>query len=144
MRAAPRESARCAPPRSLLDPPLSYRHTTVMWQGDRPIYLQIRDLIIARIIDSETGTQAPLPSVRALAGELDVNPLTVAKAYQELRSAGLVAARKGVGLYIEPGAAAALLASERAAFMATDWPRIRRRIDRLGLSAADLFAPQEA
>ena len=115
-----------------------------MWQGDRPIYLQIRDLIIARIIDSETGTRDPLPSVRALASELDVNPLTVAKAYQELRSAGLVAARKGVGLYIEPGAAVALLASERAAFMATDWPRIRRRIDRLGLSAADLFAAQEA
>ena len=115
-----------------------------MWQGDRPIYLQIRDLIIARIIDSETGTAAPLPSVRALASELAVNPLTVAKAYQELRSAGLVAARKGVGLYIEPGAAAALLASEREAFMATDWPRIRRRIDRLGLTAADLFEPAGA
>ena len=111
-----------------------------MWQGDRPIYLQIRDLIIARIIDSETGAAEPLPSVRALAGELAVNPLTVAKAYQELRAAGLVAARKGVGLYIEPGAAAALLASERAAFIATDWPRIRRRIDRLGLTASDLFA----
>ncbi len=114
-----------------------------MWQGDRPIYLQIRDLIVARIIDSETET-APLPSVRALAGELAVNPLTVAKAYQELRTAGLVAARKGVGLYIEPGAAAALLASERAAFIASDWPRIRRRIDRLGLNASDLFAPVEA
>ena len=110
-----------------------------MWQGDRPIYLQIRDLIIARIIDADS-IDAPLPSVRALAAELEVNPLTVAKAYQELRSSGLVAARKGVGLYIEPGAAAALLASEREAFMQTDWPRIRRRIDRLGLRAADLFA----
>ncbi len=115
-----------------------------MWQGDRPIYLQIRDLIVARIIDSDAGSAAPLPSVRALASELAVNPLTVAKAYQELRTAGLVAARKGVGLYIEPGAAAALLASERAAFIASDWPRIRRRIDRLGLSASDLFAPVEA
>lgn len=116
-----------------------------MWQGDRPIYLQIRDLIIARIIDADaTSIDAPLPSVRALAAELDVNPLTVAKAYQELRSAGLVAARKGVGLYIEPGAATALLASERAAFMQTDWPRIRRRIDRLGLTPADLFAAEDA
>lgn len=114
-----------------------------MWQGDRPIYLQIRDLIVARIIDSD-GVDAPLPSVRALAAELEVNPLTVAKAYQELRSAGLVAARKGVGLYIEVGAAATLLAAERAAFIHSDWPRIRRRIDRLGLTAADLFAPQEA
>lgn len=115
-----------------------------MWQGDRPIYLQIRDLIVARIIDAGTGIDAPLPSVRALAAELDVNPLTVAKAYQELRSAGLVAARKGVGLYIEVGAAATLLASERTAFIQRDWPRIRRRIDRLGLSPAELFAPQEA
>lgn len=115
-----------------------------MWQGDRPIYLQIRDMLIARIIDAGSGSDAPLPSVRALAAELDVNPLTVAKAYQELRSAGLVAARKGVGLYIEAGAAATLLASERAAFIETDWPGIRRRIDRLGLSPADLFAQQEA
>ncbi|MBV8972109.1 MAG: GntR family transcriptional regulator [Sphingomonadaceae bacterium] len=111
-----------------------------MWQGDRPIYLQIRDLIVARIIDGDAAATAPLPSVRALASELAVNPLTVAKAYQELRAAGLVAARKGVGLYVEPGAAAALLASERAAFLAGDWPRIRRRIDRLGLTPADLFA----
>jgi len=115
-----------------------------MWQGDRPIYLQIRDLIVARIIDADTDADTPLPSVRALAAELDVNPLTVAKAYQELRSSGLVAARKGVGLYIEPGAASILLASERAAFITTDWPRIRRRIDRLGLSPADLFAAQDA
>ncbi len=111
-----------------------------MWQGDRPIYLQIRDLIVARIIDGDERAAEPLPSVRALASELAVNPLTVAKAYQELRAAGLVAARKGVGLYVEPGAAAALLASEREAFLAGDWPRIRRRIDQLGLTAADLFA----
>ncbi len=115
-----------------------------MWQGDRPIYLQIRDLIVARILDSDAGAGEPLPSVRALAGELAVNPLTVAKAYQELRTAGLVAARKGVGLYVEPGAAAALLASEREAFIATDWPRIRRRIDRLGLTPADLFEAADA
>lgn len=110
-----------------------------MWQDDRPIYLQIRDLIVARILDRATAVDTPLPSVRALASELAVNPLTVAKAYQELQNAGLVVARKGVGLYVEPGARAALLASERAAFLTSEWPRIRARVDRLGLSAADLF-----
>jgi len=83
-----------------------------MWHGDRPIYLQIRDLIVARILDRDSaGAALPLASVRALAAELEVNPLTVAKAYQELQSAGLVVARKGVGLYVEPGAATALLAT---------------------------------
>ena len=114
-----------------------------MWQDDRPIYLQIRDIIVARILDRARDGAGPLPSVRALAAELEVNPLTVAKAYQELQVVGLVVARKGVGLYVEPGAAAALMASERAVFLGEEWPRIRRRIERLGLSASDLFATQE-
>lgn len=116
-----------------------------MWQGDRPIYLQIRDIIVARILDRDAQAAGePLASVRALAAELEVNPLTVAKAYQELQSTGLIVARKGVGLYVEPGAAAALLASERSAFLKAEWPRLKRRIDRLGLHAADLFASETA
>jgi GntR family transcriptional regulator len=116
-----------------------------MWQADRPIYLQIRDIIIARILAGATKAASrdaglvPLASVRALAAELKVNPLTVAKAYQELQAAGLIVARKGVGLYAEAGAAAALLASEREAFLRAEWPRVKRRIDQLGLSATDLF-----
>lgn len=111
-----------------------------MWQDDRPIYLQIRDILVTRILDN-VHADGPLPSVRALAAELDVNPLTVAKAYQELQLAGLVAAKKGVGLYVEPGARAALLKSERASFLESDWPRIKRRIVQLGLEPEDLFAP---
>lgn len=111
-----------------------------MFHGDRPIYLQIRDIIVARIIDAPDGDGDQLPSVRALAAELAVNPLTVAKAYQELQSAGLVAARKGVGLYVETGARLALMRTERAAFLREEWPRIRARIDRLGLSPRELFA----
>ena len=114
-----------------------------MWQADRPIYLQIRDIIVSRILAGASAPRAAgllqLASVRALAAELDVNPLTVAKAYQELQAAGLIVARKGVGLYAEAGAAAALLASERADFLRTEWPRVKRRINQLGLSAADLF-----
>jgi GntR family transcriptional regulator len=111
-----------------------------VFHGDRPIYLQIRDIIVARIIDRTDGDGAQLPSVRALAVELAVNPLTVAKAYQELQTAGLVAARKGVGLYVETGARLALLKTERAAFLREEWPRTRTRIERLGLTPADLFA----
>ncbi len=111
-----------------------------MFHGDRPIYLQIRDIIVARIIDVTDGDGGQLPSVRALAAELAVNPLTVAKAYQELQSAGLVAAKKGVGLYVEAGARAALLRTERAAFLRDEWPRTRARVERLGLRPQDLFA----
>ena len=117
---------------------------TPVFHGDRPIYLQIRDIIVARIIERESaggvGDGGQLPSVRALAAELAVNPLTVAKAYQELQSAGLVAARKGVGLYVETGARAALLRTERAAFLRDEWPRTRARVERLGLRPEDLFA----
>jgi GntR family transcriptional regulator len=112
----------------------------VVFHGDRPIYLQIRDILVARIIDRTDGDGDQLPSVRALAAELEVNPLTVAKAYQELQAAGLVAAKKGVGLYVEHGARLALLRTERAAFLKEEWPRLARRIERLGLTPADLFA----
>ena len=116
-----------------------------MFHGDRPIYLQIRDIIVARIIDRGDGVAGggdgdQLPSVRALAAELAVNPLTVAKAYQELQAAGLVAAKKGVGLYVEAGARLALLRTERHAFLRDEWPRLRARVERLGLRPEDLFA----
>jgi GntR family transcriptional regulator len=109
-----------------------------MWQEDRPIYLQIRDIIVVRILDNVHG-DGPLPSVRALAAELDVNPLTVAKAYQELQQTGLVVAKKGIGLYVEAGARASLLKSERAIFLESEWPRVKRRIMQLGLHPEDLF-----
>lgn len=105
-----------------------------------PVYLQIRDAIIAGILDGRYGGEMALPSVRALAGAEAVNPLTVSKAYQELQAAGLVAARKGVGLYVAPGARERLMKSERDSFLRDEWPRMRARIDRLGLSPADLFA----
>jgi GntR family transcriptional regulator len=110
-----------------------------MWQTARPIYVQIRDLIAAAIIDGVYGVGDALPSVRVLAAEQHVNPLTVSKAYQELQSAGLVAARRGLGLFVEPGARERLLDEERKIFLGTEWPAIRRHIDRLGLNVADLF-----
>lgn len=108
-----------------------------MFASDRPIYRQIRDLIVDRILT--LGDGAMLPSVRALAAEAGVNPLTVAKAYQDLQAGGLVRARKGVGLFAAEGALASLLASERESFLNDEWPRVQARIARLGLSPADLF-----
>lgn len=108
-----------------------------MFAGDRPIYLQIRDRIVARILDSHEGEL--LPSVRALAAEAGVNPLTVAKAYQDLQAGGLVVARKGVGLFAADGASRRLLDSERAAFLRDEWPRIVARIEQLGLDPASLL-----
>ena len=108
-----------------------------MFSDDRPIYMQIRDIIVARILDG--GDSALLPSVRSLAAEAGVNPLTVAKAYQELQAAGLVVAKKGVGLFAGEAAARRLLASEREAFIKDEWPRVRARIEQLGLRAADLL-----
>lgn len=108
-----------------------------MIAGDRPIYLQIRDTIVDRILVAGDG--AMLPSVRALAAEAGVNPLTVAKAYHELQAAGLVRARKGVGLFAADGAVASLIRSERDMFLSQEWPRVRARIARLGLDVADLL-----
>lgn len=120
-------------------PPYGGHHTPVRPPG-LPVYLQIRDSIVAGILDGRFGGAAPLPSVRALAGAEAVNPLTVSKAYQELQADGLVAARRGVGLYVAPGARERLLERERRRFLAEEWPLVQRRIARLGLSAADLFA----
>lgn len=111
-----------------------------MRQPGPPVYLRIRDTIVAAIIDGRYGHDSSLPSVRALAAAEAVNPLTVSKAYAELQEAGLVAARRGVGLFVAPGARARLVARERARFLEEEWPVVRARIVRLGLHPADLLA----
>ncbi|WP_353217489.1 GntR family transcriptional regulator [Sandarakinorhabdus sp.] len=108
-----------------------------MFSPDRPIYRQIRDVIVDRVLT--LGDGALLPSVRALATEAGVNPLTVAKAYQDLQASGLVRARKGVGLFVADGAMSSLLSQERTLFLTEEWPRVRARINQLGLDPADLL-----
>ena len=105
----------------------------------RPVYLKLRDMIAAAIIDGRYEEGAMLPSVRTLAAQEGANPLTVAKAYQQFQADGLVAVQRGVGMYVVAGAAARLRASERDAFLAQEWPAIRDRIARLGLDPADLL-----
>ena len=112
-----------------------------MKSQSKPVYLKLRDLIAAAILDGRYAEGAMLPSVRALAAEQGANPLTVAKAYQQVQTDGLVEVQRGVGMYVVEGATERLKASERRQFVEEEWPAIRERIDRLGLDAEDLLSP---
>ena len=116
------------------------RRGIVMPNQSKPVYLKLRDMIAAAIIDGSYREGEMLPSVRALAAEQGANPLTVAKAYQQFQNDGLVEAQRGVGMYVVPGAADRLRNTEREAFLREEWPEIRARMDRLGVSAGDLLA----
>lgn len=105
----------------------------------KPVYLKLRDMIAAAIIEGRYPEGAMLPSVRTLAAQEGANPLTVAKAYQQFQADGLVAVQRGVGMYVVDGAAGRLRSSERDAFLAHEWPAIRDRIARLGLQPAELL-----
>lgn len=107
---------------------------------NRPVYLRLRDQITAAIIDGRYAEGGLLPSVRQLAAEEGANPLTVAKAYQQFQTDGLVEVRRGVGMFVVCGAARALREAERRRFLSAEWPEIRARMKRLGIAPADLLA----
>jgi GntR family transcriptional regulator len=113
-----------------------------MRSNQQPVYLKLREHIAAAIIDGTYPEGAMLPSVRAFAAEQGANPLTVAKAYQLFQLDGLVEVQRGVGMFVAPGAAAKLRASERAAFLAHEWPGLRARIERLGIAPSELLGAQ--
>jgi GntR family transcriptional regulator len=115
-----------------------------MTQQSRPVYLKLRDLIAAAIIEGRYAEGQMLPSVRAFAAEQGANPLTVAKAYQQFQADGLVEVQRGVGMYVVPGAADRLRRAERERFVNEEWPEISARIKRLGLDPADLIAQETA
>ena len=117
---------------------------TLNAQHEKPVYLRLRETIADGILSGRYADGDPLPSVRALAAEETANPLTVAKAYQGLQSDGLVLVRRGVGLFVAPGARAKLRTSERSQFMTQDWPAIRDRMKRLGIDPAELFEREKA
>jgi GntR family transcriptional regulator len=117
------------------------------WNDSQPIYRQLRDRVVAEILDRALSEGDPLPSVRNVAAEYRLNPITVLKAYQELADEGLVETRRGRGMFIKPGARAQLMQGEREKFLAEQWPRISETIRRLGLTAEDLLkaaAPEPA
>lgn len=109
------------------------------WNDGQPIYRQIRDRVVAMILDGVLQEGDALPSVRNVSAEYRVNPLTVMKAYQTLVEEGLVETRRGLGMFINAGAHDALLKDERQRFLGDEWPRISAIIERLGLSADDLL-----
>lgn len=104
------------------------------WNEGQPIYRQLRDRVIAMIIDGRLREGDPLPSVRSVATETRVNPLTVLKAYQQLAEERLVEKRRGLGMFINAGARELLLHGEREKFLNEQWPEIRATILRLGLA----------
>src|ERR1700693_5241097 len=109
------------------------------WNDRQPIYRQLRDRVVAMILDGVLNEGDPLPSVRNVAAEYRVNPLTVLKGYQELVDEGLVETRRGRGMFINAGARDLLLQGERQKFLGEEWPRIHATIQRLGLKAEELL-----
>jgi len=110
------------------------------WNDSQPIYRQLRDLVVAMILDGVLNEGDPLPSVRNVAAEYRVNPLTVLKAYQQLVNDQLVETKRGRGMFINAGARELLLQGERQKFLAEQWPGIHATIQRLGLTPQDLLA----
>jgi GntR family transcriptional regulator len=113
---------------------------SVTWNDNVPIYRQLRARVVAMILDSVLNEGDALPSVRQVAADYQINPLTVSKAYQELVDEQLVEKRRGLGMFVTDGARAALLKSERERFLSEEWPRIRARIERMNLDLQKLLA----
>jgi GntR family transcriptional regulator len=109
------------------------------WNDSQPIYRQLRDRVVAMILDGILKEGDPLPSVRNVAADYRVNPLTVLKGYQQLVDEGLVESRRGLGMFINAGARTLLLQGERQKFLDEEWPRIHATIQRLGLTAQELL-----
>lgn len=109
------------------------------WNDAQPIYRQLRDRVVAMILDGALKEGDPLPSVRNVAAESQVNPLTVLKAYQELVDEQLVETKRGLGMFVRTAARDLLLKAERQKFLAEEWPRVAETIQRLGLHPKELL-----
>jgi GntR family transcriptional regulator len=110
------------------------------WNDSQPIYRQLRDQGVHMILDGVLKEGDPLPSVRNVASEYRVNPLTVLKAYQELVDEELVETRRGLGMFVKTGARDLLLKGERQKFLSEEWPRVAATIERLGITQKELEA----
>lgn len=113
------------------------------WNDNAPIYRQLKDRVIGMMLDGALKAGDPLPSVRQIAAEYQLNPITVSKAYQELVDDNLVEKRRGIGMYVTEGASEKLLASERERFLREEWPAMLERIRQLGLSLEQLLRATE-
>lgn len=109
------------------------------WNDSQPIYRQLRDRVVDMILDGLLKEGDPLPSVRTVAAEYRLNPITVLKSYQQLVDEQLVETKRGRGMFINAGARELLLRGEREKFLAEQWPRIHATIQRLGLTPEELL-----
>lgn len=116
---------------------------TIGWNDNTPIYRQLKEKVIGMMLDGVLKAGDALPSVRQVAAEYQLNPITVSRAYQELVDEQLVEKRRGIGMYVTEGASEKLLASERERFMREEWPAMLERIRRLGLDLGQLLHPQD-
>jgi len=113
---------------------------SITWNDNAPIYRQLRDRVVAMILDGILKQGDALPSVRQVAADFQLNPITVSKAYQELVDDQLVEKRRGLGMYVAEGARNSLLHSERERFLREEWPLLRDRLERLGLDLNTLLS----
>jgi len=109
------------------------------WNDSQPIYWQLKERTVAMILDGTLAEGEALPSVRTVASEFQLNPITVSKSYQALVDDGLVEKRRGLGMFVREGALKNLVASERNKFLNEEWPAMLSRIDQLGLSIEELL-----
>lgn len=115
----------------------------VTWNDNAPIYRQLRDRVVAMILDGVLKQGDALPSVRQVAADFQLNPITVSKAYQELVEEQLVEKRRGLGMYVSEGARDALMRSERDRFLTEEWPMLYARLKRMNLDLSTLMASAE-
>lgn len=113
--------------------------TAIQWSDGAPIYRQLKERVVAMMLDGVLKPGDALPSVRQVAAEYQLNPITVSRAYQELADEALVEKRRGLGMYVTEEASKKLLANERERFLTEEWPAVMERIQRLGLTAQDLL-----
>lgn len=116
---------------------------SITWNDNVPIYRQLRERVVAMILDGVLDEGDPLPSVRQVAADYQINPLTVSKAYQELVDENLVEKRRGLGMFVNLGARAVLLKSERERFLREEWPPLFARIKRMDIDLEKLLAQAE-
>lgn len=113
----------------------------ILWSDGAPIYRQLKERVIAMMLDGALRPGDALPSVRQVAADYQLNPITVSRAYQELADESLVEKRRGLGMYVTEEAAKKLLATERSRFLTEEWPQVMARITRLGLQLEQLISP---
>jgi GntR family transcriptional regulator len=111
----------------------------IEWSDGAPIYRQLKERVVAMLLDGVLKPGDALPSVRQVAAEYQLNPITVSRAYQELADEAIVEKRRGLGMYVMEGASEKLLSSERERFLREEWPLVLERIQRLGLQLDQLL-----